>query len=261
MASHQCRSAADPRHRLRPLLRPRDPRRGRRPDHRGVRRGEGDVYFHFPAKDDLVLAYLDTVDDVWSGQLRAAAEAAGPKPADQLVGLFDALATACRRDGYRGCAFINAAAENKTGTPVHGRTLAHKEDGAVVGRWPGTRGRRARRRGSRARTDARARRGTGERGPRRPPDAPVAAKEAARLLVAAATACPSDWSQARTSTRRSRTTPSLSIAFCARQGWSLLGAGPPGPRPSTPGGSRASSATSSAGVSRTGWCAPGWPWS
>lgn len=83
-------------------------------------------YKHFPGKDDLVVAYLDRVDDVWSGQLHAAAEAAGPAPADQLVGLFDALTAACRRDGYRGCGFINAAAESLPGTPVHERTLAHK---------------------------------------------------------------------------------------------------------------------------------------
>jgi AcrR family transcriptional regulator len=84
-------------------------------------------YKHFPAKDDLAVAYLDRVDEVWTGQLRAAADAAGPDPADQLVGLFDALATACRRDGYRGCGFINAAAESAGGTPVHDRTLSHKE--------------------------------------------------------------------------------------------------------------------------------------
>jgi AcrR family transcriptional regulator len=84
-------------------------------------------YKHFPAKDDLVVAYLDKVDEVWSGQLRAAAEAAGEDPADQLVGLFDALSTACRREGYRGCAFINAAAEAVPGTPVHDRTVAHKQ--------------------------------------------------------------------------------------------------------------------------------------
>lgn len=83
-------------------------------------------YKHFPAKDDLVLAYLDTVDGIWSQQLHDAAEAAGPAPADQLVGMFDALGGACRREGYRGCAFINAAAENEAGTPVHERTLAHK---------------------------------------------------------------------------------------------------------------------------------------
>jgi AcrR family transcriptional regulator len=84
-------------------------------------------YKHFPSKDELVLAYLDKVDGIWTGQLRAAAEAAGPEPADQLVGLFDALSTACRREGYRGCAFINAAAEAMPGTAVHERTVAHKQ--------------------------------------------------------------------------------------------------------------------------------------
>ena len=84
-------------------------------------------YKHFPAKDELVLAYLDKVDTIWTAQLHAAAEAAGPDPAAQLVGLFDALGTACRRDGYRGCAFINAAAEAAPGTPVHARTVAHKQ--------------------------------------------------------------------------------------------------------------------------------------
>ena len=73
-----------------------------------------------------MVAYLDKVDGIWSGQLHDAAAAAGPDPADQLVGLFDALGTACRRDGYRGCAFINAAAEAVPGTPVHDRTVAHK---------------------------------------------------------------------------------------------------------------------------------------
>jgi AcrR family transcriptional regulator len=84
-------------------------------------------YKHFPAKDDLIAAYLDRVDEAWSGQLHAAAEAAGPAPADQLVGLFDALGSACRREGYRGCGFINAAAETTPGTAAHDRTVAHKQ--------------------------------------------------------------------------------------------------------------------------------------
>lgn len=83
-------------------------------------------YKHFPSKDDLMVAYLDKVDGVWSGQLADAAEAAGPDPAGQLVGMFDALANACRRPGYRGCAFINAAAESQPDTAVHDRTVAHK---------------------------------------------------------------------------------------------------------------------------------------
>jgi len=83
-------------------------------------------YKHFPSKDDLIVAYLDDVDELWTGQLHACAQASGPAPADQLVGLFDALGTACRNEGYRGCAFINAAAEAAPGTVVHDRTIAHK---------------------------------------------------------------------------------------------------------------------------------------
>ena len=89
-------------------------------------------YKHFPSKDHLVVAYLDQVDGIWTAQLQAAAAAAGPDPADQLVGLFDALTTACRRDGYRGCAFLNAAAEAVPGSAPHERTLVHKR---TVLRW------------------------------------------------------------------------------------------------------------------------------
>jgi AcrR family transcriptional regulator len=90
------------------------------------------LYKHFPRKDDLVLAYLDKVDQTWFGQLRAAARAAGDAPRDQLVGMFDALATACRREGFHGCAFINTAAESESGSDVHARTVEHKN---VVRAW------------------------------------------------------------------------------------------------------------------------------
>lgn len=90
------------------------------------------LYKHFPRKDDLVLAYLDKVDQVWFGQLRAAARAAGDDPRDQLVGMYDALASACRREGYHGCAFINTAAESEAGSDVHARTVEHKQ---VVLAW------------------------------------------------------------------------------------------------------------------------------
>jgi AcrR family transcriptional regulator len=90
------------------------------------------LYKHFPRKDELVLAYLDKVDQAWFGQLRAAARDAGDDPRVQLVGMFDALASAARRDGYHGCAFINTAAESETGSDVHARTVEHKR---VVRAW------------------------------------------------------------------------------------------------------------------------------
>lgn len=83
-------------------------------------------YKHFQRKDDLILAYLDKVDHAWLAALRTAAREAGDDPRDQLVGMYDALGTACRRDGYHGCAFINTAAESATGGDVHRRTVEHK---------------------------------------------------------------------------------------------------------------------------------------
>jgi AcrR family transcriptional regulator len=90
------------------------------------------LYKHFASKDDLVLAYLEGVDEHWRAQLRSAADAAGPDPRARLVGMFDALVAACRSDGYHGCAFINTAAESSFGTRVHERTVEHK---AVVRAW------------------------------------------------------------------------------------------------------------------------------
>jgi AcrR family transcriptional regulator len=145
-------------------------------------------YKHFPAKDDLVVAYLDKVDGIWSGQLHAAAEAAGAAPADQLVGLFDALQSACRREGYRGCGFINAAAESQPGTPVHDRTVAHK---ASVLAWvqelaeqAGARDARALARSLTLLLDGGLASGTLDAAP----EAPAVAKDTARALVTAALA-------------------------------------------------------------------------
>jgi AcrR family transcriptional regulator len=84
------------------------------------------LYKHFARKEDLVVAYLDSVDGVWRGSLEAAAHAAGDDPRDRLVGMFDALHSACRRDGFHGCAFINTAAEAEPGSRVHARTVEHK---------------------------------------------------------------------------------------------------------------------------------------
>jgi AcrR family transcriptional regulator len=143
-------------------------------------------YKHFPRKDDLVLAYLDKVDQTWFGQLRAAARAAGHDPRDQLVGMFDALASACRRDGYHGCAFINTAAEATAGSDVHTRTIEHKR---VVRAWVTDLARR----GGSADPHLLARQltllidgGLSAGVLDADPDTPAAAKATARVLVAAA---------------------------------------------------------------------------
>ncbi|WP_062381637.1 TetR/AcrR family transcriptional regulator [Demequina pelophila] len=86
------------------------------------------LYSHFSSKDHLVEAYLDEVDRWWRGRLREAAEAAGPTPADRLVGMFDAVGRLCEAGYFRGCAFINAAAEVDPDSRAHARIVRHKED-------------------------------------------------------------------------------------------------------------------------------------
>jgi AcrR family transcriptional regulator len=146
------------------------------------------LYKHFPRKDDLVLAYLDKVDQTWFGSLRAAARAAGDDPRDQLIGMFDALASACRREGYHGCAFINTAAEYPTGGQVQVRTVEHKN---VVRAWVADLARRA----GAVEPDLLARQltllidgGLSAGVLDADPATPAAAKAAARVLVE--TACP-----------------------------------------------------------------------
>ncbi len=89
-------------------------------------------YKHFPSKDDLAVAYLSRVDELWRGQLEAAAGAAGVDPRARLVGMFDALVEVCHQGDYHGCAFINTAAESAAGSAVHARTVEHK---ATVRAW------------------------------------------------------------------------------------------------------------------------------
>ena len=65
-------------------------------------------YNHFPSKDDLVVAYLDEQD-----RLGRAAVAALPRqpPFEMIVAILARIGTAADAGGYRGCPFLNAAAE------------------------------------------------------------------------------------------------------------------------------------------------------
>jgi len=78
------------------------------------------LYNYFPSKDDLIVAYL-------SRRLRPI-EASDMPPAEQILDDFDRLERAMRRDGYRGCPFVNAVAELADPThAAHQIAVAHKE--------------------------------------------------------------------------------------------------------------------------------------
>jgi AcrR family transcriptional regulator len=78
------------------------------------------LYNYFPSKDDLIVAYL-------SRRLRPIQPSDAP-PAEQILDDFDRLERAMRKDGYRGCPFMNAVAE--LADPAHAAheiAVAHKE--------------------------------------------------------------------------------------------------------------------------------------
>lgn len=85
------------------------------------------LYVHFRTREELVAAYLRRTDESWRAQLRAAAERAGDRPADQLVGLFDALLDAFDRHGFFGCPFVSAAVEAPLDSQARAITVQHTE--------------------------------------------------------------------------------------------------------------------------------------
>jgi AcrR family transcriptional regulator len=73
--------------------------------------GKNLLYQHFPAKSDLVAAYLGAARERRAEREARALEAAGDDPREQLVALVAEVAATVRRPGFRGCAFRNYLAE------------------------------------------------------------------------------------------------------------------------------------------------------
>ncbi|WP_305787912.1 TetR/AcrR family transcriptional regulator [Symbioplanes lichenis] len=84
-------------------------------------------YRHFPSKDDLVVTYLQEVHQMERVAFTAAI-AAHATAADSLLAIADAIAANIQSPGFRGCAFLNAAAEfPDPGHPVHQQIIAHRQ--------------------------------------------------------------------------------------------------------------------------------------
>jgi AcrR family transcriptional regulator len=84
-------------------------------------------YRHFPSKEDLVAAYLERAHQR-SCEIYERAVASGKPAADVLREIGREIVEEIRAPGFRGCAFLNAAAEYPdAGHPVHQTVLAHRE--------------------------------------------------------------------------------------------------------------------------------------
>ncbi|MFC8516551.1 TetR/AcrR family transcriptional regulator [Streptomyces sp. NPDC057257] len=83
-------------------------------------------YRHFPSKEDLAVAYIGSVDQAIRTQIGSLTAADLP-PDAILRGIGASLVDQIRSPGYRGCAFLNAAAEfPDPDHPVHRAVVQHR---------------------------------------------------------------------------------------------------------------------------------------
>jgi AcrR family transcriptional regulator len=69
------------------------------------------LYSLYPTKSDLVAAWLDNRHHAWMAWFTSAVERLSADGRDPLLAGFDAIAEWRETPGYRGCAFVNTAAE------------------------------------------------------------------------------------------------------------------------------------------------------
>ena len=85
------------------------------------------LYDNFGSKDALVAAYLRARDGRWRAWLQDVVERQGGNVGDRLLSTFDALEGWIEEENFRGCGFVNAAAElPDAGHPGRGVVMDQK---------------------------------------------------------------------------------------------------------------------------------------
>jgi AcrR family transcriptional regulator len=70
------------------------------------------LYRQFPSKDDLVLAFLQRREQLWTREwVEAEARRRGATPEEQLLAIFDLFDEWFHRDDFEGCSFVNVLLE------------------------------------------------------------------------------------------------------------------------------------------------------
>jgi len=69
------------------------------------------LYRQFSSKDELVAAYLEQANDCFFSYFDKSIDMHPGEPVRQLAQYFDDLTQRASREGYRGCPFVNVAAE------------------------------------------------------------------------------------------------------------------------------------------------------
>ena len=83
-------------------------------------------YRHFPSKDDLVLAFLQRREQVWTHEwLEAEVSRRAAAPRDRLLSIFDVFDEWFHQESFEGCSFINVLLETFEMGPVRDASVAH----------------------------------------------------------------------------------------------------------------------------------------
>jgi AcrR family transcriptional regulator len=96
-------------------------------EHSGVARMT--LYRHFSSKDELVLAFLERRDALWSvAWLQAEVEKRAKKPVERLLAIFDVIGDWFKADNFEGCSFINVMLETpERGSAIRNATVMYLE--------------------------------------------------------------------------------------------------------------------------------------
>jgi AcrR family transcriptional regulator len=88
------------------------------------------LYRNFASKDDLILAFLERRDELWTrAWLQAEAQRRGDSPAQRLLAIFDTFEAWFAQKDFEGCSFINVMLEvDDCGSPVREASVRHLAD-------------------------------------------------------------------------------------------------------------------------------------
>ena len=84
-------------------------------------------YRHFPSKDDLVLAFLQKREQLWTHEwLEAEIKRRAATPRERLLAIFGVFDEWFQREDFEGCSFINVLLEmTEPANPVRQATTMH----------------------------------------------------------------------------------------------------------------------------------------